>query len=185
MTRRILALTLAALLGLGGCLPTLNAVYRPADLTYNPAVLGTWRQPESQATWQISQRDATSYRVVLRENGEETGRFIACLAKIEGRHFLDLYPEDVMTEMSGLHKMHLIPMHTVYLVRKFEPTLELAAIDYRWLEQYLEDHPHAIQHARFDSRVILTAPTDQVRAFVIEHAELFNAQFVLERASND
>jgi hypothetical protein len=62
-----------------------------------------------------------------------------------------------------------------------EPNLELAAIDYRWLDKYLTDHPGAIQFATFNGRKMITAPTEDVQAFVLEHKEMFKGEFNLER----
>lgn len=183
MSRRMISVTWAALLLVGGCLPSLSPVYRPDDLVFIPQVLGVWTQPGSQETWEFTKRDANSYRVVYHEGDGKQGQFIACLARIDGQYFLDLYPEDVLTELNGLHKLHLVPMHTIYRVQRMEPTIELSAIDYRWLEQLLKDHPDAIRHARFDGRLLITASTEEVRSFVVAHADQFSASFILERKS--
>jgi hypothetical protein len=172
----LVALTLFA-----GCVPSLNAVYTNENLVFDPAVVGVWLQPGSKATWDFSKRDDTSYRLIYTDKDGHTGVFTAHLANVEGTLFLDLYPEQVPIEANSFYKFHLVPIHTIYLVRRTEPALELAAINYQWLEKYLTEHPHAIPFATFDGRKMLTAPTADVQAFVLEHKQMFSGDFNLQR----
>jgi hypothetical protein len=176
----LVALTLAA-----GCIPSLNAVYTEANLVFDSAVLGVWTQPNSKAAWNFARRDAKSYRLIYTDNDGQQGRFIAHLADVEGTMFLDLYPEEVASDANSFYKFHLVPIHTVYLVRRVEPTLELAAIDLQWLDKFLTDHPAAIQHATFNNRKLITAPTKDLQAFVLEHRKMFTGDFNLQRKSED
>ena len=94
---------------------------------------------------------------------------------------MDLFPEQPADDAFGFYKFHLVPIHTVYLVKKTEPSLELAAIDYRWLENYLKDNPDSIQSATFNGRKLITAHTDDLQAFVVENKDRFAATFRLQR----
>ncbi len=174
---------LAGLLLLGGCLPSLNAVFTDENLVFDASVVGLWTQPGGTATWDFTARNATSYLLVFTDNDGRSARFVGHLANVQGVQFLDLAPEKVETGASPFFDVHLVPLHTIYLVRQTTPTLELAAMDYAWLEKFLGDHPDAIEHASFNGRIFLTAPTEDVQTFVIEHKEAFNANFYLERAS--
>jgi hypothetical protein len=73
-------------------------------------------------------------------------------------------------------------MHTIYLVQHTSPTLKLAAIDYAWLEKFLAERPEEIEHVVFNGRRMITAPTDEVQAFVVKHKDAFKAVVHLERA---
>ena len=83
------------------------------------------------------------------------------------------------------YKLHLVPIHTIDLVKRTEPNLELAAIDYKWLDKYLTDHPGAIQFATFNGRKMITAPTEDVQAFVLKHKEIFTSDFNLARQTDN
>jgi hypothetical protein len=176
-----LAFMLAGVLLLGGCLPTLNAVFTDESLVFDTSVVGVWVQPGAKAKWDFTQRDARSYRLVYTDAEGREGRFIAHLAEIEGTRFLDLFPDKMETGASTFYDFHLVPMHTVYLVRQTEPKLQMASIDYDWLDKFLTDHPDAVQHAVFNGRKLITAPTEDVQAFVVEHKDAFSADFELER----
>jgi hypothetical protein len=180
-TKFIFAL-LASLLFIGGCLPSLNAVFTDENLVFDPSVVGVWTQPGAKAKWDFAQRDARSYTLVYTDNEGREGRFIAHLAKIEGNLFLDLYPEKIETGASPFFDLHLTPMHTIYLVRQTTPGLQMASIDFAWLDTFLAEHPDAIQHAVFNGRTLITAPTKDVQAFVVKHKDAFRANFELERA---
>jgi hypothetical protein len=166
---------------LAGCVPSVNPVYRNEDLVYDPALLGVWSQPNSTETWEVTHRDGKSYRIVHTDAERRQGRFVGHLVDVEGTRLLDLAPDDTDRANSGIHQFHEVPIHTIYRVRRTQPTLELAAIDYKWLEKYLEDNPQSIPHARFDSRLLLTGSTGAVQAFVLAHKEMFTGAFNLQR----
>ena len=181
MNARNLSCSILLLSLAGGCIPTLNPVYTEKDLVFDPAVLGTWVQPNNESTWDLTRLDDASYRLVIAEKQGASGRFVAHLANIEGGLFLDLFPEEVQGDASGFYKLHLLPIHTVYRVNSIGPKLELAAVDFKWLEKFLDEHPSAIEHVKVSGGNLITAPTDKVRQFVLEHREMFTESFSLER----
>jgi hypothetical protein len=165
-----------------GCVPTLNPVYRSQDLVFEPAVLGVWTQPDVKSKWEISQRDAKSYSVLYTDEGGQQGRFIACLANVRGTRFLDLFPEETSTDANGLYQMHLLPIHTIYLVRSTHPKLELAALDGEWLSKYLTEHPDAVPHAAVKGGQLITASTEKLQDFLVQHQSEFTGAFELVRS---
>jgi hypothetical protein len=164
-----------------GCVPSLHPVYHEKDLIFDPTVVGVWRQPNAEARWEFTQRDEKSYRLRYTDEKGQQGQFIAHLAEIDGTVFLDLFPEEVEPSTAGFYRFHLVPIHTIYLVRNRGPVLELAAIDYEWLDQHLTKQPQAIEHATFNGRKMITAPTADVQAFVLENKDKFTGEFQLER----
>ena len=174
---------LVALATIAGCIPSLNPVYRPEDLVFDAAALGIWKGEDGKARWEFTRRDEKSYRLAYTDEQGQQGKFIAHLAKIDGTLFLDLYPEEVALDANSFYKFHLVPIHTIYLVRQIEPQLELAAIDYRWLNDELGDEPAPIQTSTMNGRKLITASTDDVRAFVVKNKDHFTAEFKLQRAA--
>jgi len=181
MNAKIITWTLVGVLAVAGCIPSMNPVYLSQDLVFDTSVIGMWRQPNSKETWEFAKRDNKSFNLVYTNEEGQQGKFIAHLARIDGNLFLDLYPDEAQSNAVGFYKFHLVPIHTIYLVRRTSPNLELAAVNYPWLDDYLDDHPSEIQHATFGGRKLITAPTEQVQAFVLSHLEAFTAPFELER----
>lgn len=181
MNAKILACGAVLISLAGGCIPTLNPVYTEKDLVFEPSVLGAWTQPNNDSVWRLEKRDDTSYRLLITEKGGARGQFIAHLANMEGALFLDLFPEEIEGDASGLYKLHLVPIHTVYRVNKLEPTLELAAVDFNRLEKLLSERPRAVEHINVSGGKLITAPPDKVRQFVLKNQDLFTAEFSLAR----
>ena len=173
---------LAVLALLVGCVPSLNPVYTDDQLVFERSVLGIWLQSNNR--WEFTKRDDQSYRLIYTEKDGKQGQFIAHLAKVDGKLFLDLIPEEANSTTSGFYKFHLVPLHTIYLVKRTsELKMELAAFDYEWLDHYLTNHPSRIEFATFNDRKVLTAPTNDVQEFVLEHKEMFTGDFHLERST--
>jgi hypothetical protein len=170
---------------LTGCLPSLNPAFDAENSVFDPAVMGTWTQAGSQARWEFSRRDDRSYGLVYTDNDGQQGRFVARLVKLQDSLFLDLFPEEIEGQASAFYKFHLVPIHTIYRVQAIEPRLTLSAIDYKWLEKFLAEHPDAIQYATFNGRKLISAPTEDVQEFLREHKETFTGNFHLERKSED
>ncbi|QDU74613.1 hypothetical protein Pan97_16240 [Bremerella volcania] len=182
MKTKLRCWALVALTLLAGYIPSLNPVYTDQQLVFDANVLGTWVQANGQDTWEFTKRDAKSYRLVYTDKDGHQGRFVARLADLNGTLFLDLFPEQkTEDDTAGFYKFHLVPIHTIYRVKRTELKLELAAIDYKWFDKYLTDHPGAIQFATFNGRKLITASTTDVQAFVLEHQEMFTGDFSLKR----
>jgi hypothetical protein len=181
MNSKLIYWGLTALILVGGCIPSLNPAYRQEDLVFDAAALGVWTQEDGKARWEFTKRDDQSYQLLYTDQEGQQGRFIAHLAKIDGTLFLDLFPEEAAIDVNSFYKFHLVPIHTIYLVRQTKPKLELSAIDYKWLDQELSKTPATIQTSTFNGRKLITAPTDDVRAFVSKHKDSFTAEFKLQR----
>lgn len=170
------------LMTLTGCIPSLNPVYRQEDLIFDSSLLGIWTQAGQKAKWEFLERDDTSYKLLYTDNEGRQGRFVAHLAKIEGELFLDLFPEQMEMEANSFYNFHLVPIHTIYRIRQTKPQMELAAIDYKWLDEELNKEPATIQSSALNGRRLITASTDDVRAFVVKNKDSFTARFELQKA---
>ncbi len=167
-----------------GCIPSLNPVYTEADLVFDPAIVGTWAQGE-KTKWEFSKLGEKKYRLVYTGRDGKQGVFVARLAQLDGARFLDLYPEKLDADQSGFYNFHLVPIHTVYLVRGTEPGLQLASIDYEWLKKHLDANSDTIQFATFQNKRLITAPTNELQEFVVEHKDKFTGNFELTRVPED
>lgn len=185
MATKYLCCLTASLVTFAGCIPSLNPIYRPENLVFDASLVGEWQQPKSSETWQFTKRNNRSYDFVYTDEQGQQGRFIAHLADIQGQRFLDLFPDESKRDAAGFYKFHLVPIHTVYLVLRTQPNVELAAIDYPWLDDYLAEHPRTLEHATFGGRTLVTATTEQLQAFVLAHQDSFTARFELERSTLD
>lgn len=176
---------LSSVVLLGGCVPSLNAIYTDQDTVFDPNVLGTWKQDNSTEMWEFQERDAKSYRLVYTDREGHSGAFLAHLADVQGVRFLDLFPEQIEDQTPGFYRFHQVPIHSIYLVKELSgDQVVLASIDYQWLDQYVKDHPDKLASATFGSRWMITAPTEQLQQFLVTHKARFTNDFQLQRQTS-
>lgn len=178
MQRSTIASALALLLA-AGCLPLAQPAYHDSDLVFDKAVIGRWQQQDSRATWDFSRGEAQEYGLVYTDDEGHSGRFTAHIAEFGGVRVLDLFPVKEEVAANEFYKFHLVPIHTAYLMRKTDAGLELAGFDLNWLKEYVTSHPDALEHTSFNGQLLITASTDEVQAFILEHQAQFSGVFTL------
>jgi hypothetical protein len=163
---------LAVMIVFTGCwVLSIDPLYTSDDLVYEEGLVGSWGDPEgeSEETWTFSQNDDKSYRLVIKEEGEPDAAFEAHLLRLDNRLYMDLFPEEpesVSEAMLG----HLIPAHSFWTVSLDSNVLALDVISAEWLEKQIDSAKVDIDNIRRDDALVLTAHTQDLQAFVIEHA---------------
>jgi hypothetical protein len=154
-----------------GCIPSYHPLFTPADVAFDPDLVGTWTNEEEDETLQFTAAEEKSYRLVYTDEQGKTGTFEAHLTKIDGHLFLDIFPKAADLPQNAFFKIHLVPAHSFLLIHEISPQqLELSAVNARWLGEYLEEHPDALKHETRKQHLMLTASTEQLRKFFAQHA---------------
>ena len=52
-----------------------------------------------------------------------------------------------------------------------ETKLKMALTDDEGMEKLLEENPNSVEHTSIDNRLVLTAPTEELQAFVLKYAD--------------
>jgi len=169
---------------LGGCVPilSLHPLYDDKDVVLEKKLLGTWvddvNNPET--LWEFKQIDEpeNAYKFTFTDDDGKKGSFIAHLLKLQNKFFLDIYPSELPCEMEDPNKMDwpyncffLIPAHTFMKIDSIEPQLKMRLMLESKIEELLEEHPKAIKYTHVGDRIVLTAPTKELRAFVLKYAD--------------
>lgn len=156
---------------LTGCLPSLHPLYNDKTLIFKEELVGKW-MGDDDVLWRFTRTGDKEYELKIREDEKRVGRFSAHLTQIEGLMFLDLYPDDEqLKDLTDFYKMHILPVHTFMKVDQINPNLQLRMIDYEKVEKMLEDDPNLIKHETVEDRIVLTASTEELQNFVVEHVE--------------
>lgn len=164
----------AALVLLAGCVVTsIYPYYTAKDLTFDPALLGTWSDPDKTnadaETWTFEQLGAQTYKWTVCE-ADKTNLFDAHLFTLGGARFLDALPRE-------RHEYNT-PAHILLRVTRLQPQLELEVLDYDWLAKQIEANPKSLRHivvpkeagdADGDGLITLTADTAELQKFVRKH----------------
>lgn len=201
-TKKLLFYVLAALLG--GCFPiaSLHPLCTQEDLIFEEKLLGTWvddpNKPET--TWQFKRLDEPegagekAYKLIFSDEEGRKGSFIAHLGKLENKLFLDLYPSELPWEPKDPNKLEwayntllLIPVHTFIRIDSIGPQLKMRLTVEDQMEELLKENPTAVRHASTEDRLVLTASTKELQAFVLKYADdsrAFPNEMVLSRKKN-
>lgn len=194
-TKKLLFYLLSALLG--GCIPvmSLHPIYTEKDVVFETKLLGTWvddpNKPETN--WQFRRIDEpnNAYSLLLFENEDEKGLFIGRLVKLQDKLFLDLSPDKLPFESDDpnevkwpFNAMFLIPAHTFIKIESTEPKLKMRLTDNDKMSELLKEDPNAVEYTSIEDRLILTASTKELQAFVLKYADnekVFTDEIVLSR----
>ena len=175
MSRTRLSVALLSLAVIAGCIvPSLHSLYTEKDLVFNPALLGNWTDADGNLA-QFTQTGAKAYKLVYVDKDGKTASYAAHLAQIRDALFLDLYPEEVApANTNGGYQLHILPMHSFWVVHQITPELKSSFMNPDWLKKYLADNPKEIAHEQVETgtnknRIVLTASTEELQAFLIAH----------------
>lgn len=166
---------LGLVLVVAGCVPSVHPLYTEKDLVFEPALVGEWSEKDSLETWTFTKNGDKEYKLVYVDEKGKKGEFEVHLLKVQGKLFLDLFPEDPELEQNDFYKAHLMPVHTFMKVQAIKPTLQMAPLQPEWAKKFLKEHPTALRHEKVHGRVLLTAPTKDLQAFVLKHEETKDA----------
>lgn len=172
------AVLIESLLILVGCVVTsVYPYYTAKDVVTNPALVGQWAEVgETNVAanhWEFEVGDGQGYKLFVHERGHEQTEYVAHLFQLKGHQFIDAVP----TREYG----DSIPPHYLLHVTKLNASeLELSLMDYEWLKTFVKEKPRAIRHVWVeagdpDTRVVLTADTAELQAFVLKHLPNTNA----------
>ena len=182
MIRSKFAVGIGILIILAGCIPaSLYPLYTEKDLIFDPNLLGEWTM-ENDDQWIFTRHDEKSYKLVYTDKEGKKGAFRVHLLKVEDRMFLDFFPDEPDGELNDFYVFHLIPAHSFARVRQIQPALEMSFGDVEKLEKLIEKNPKVIDHEQTEDRFVLTATSEELQAFLIEHEdELFDDFATLEQ----
>jgi hypothetical protein len=168
---------------LGGCVPvmSLHPLYTKEKVVFDDRLLGSWVDDSDESTWQFNHYDKKekAYELTFRDNEGKKGSFIAHLVQLKNELFLDVYPSERLweslepNEAYVYNSIFLLPLHTFMKIDQLEPTLQIRMMGTDEIKDMLEADPNLIRHEILeerDSQIVLTASTEELQRFMIEHA---------------
>ena len=173
MRKLLLPLVAVAIL-LTACVPSLQPLYTPETTVFREELIGIWKEkPDDEDSWTFTKGENNTYNLALREK-DASSLFEARLVKLGEDHFLDLYPKGDALEAAKLgdfYRASLIPGHLILKV-KLGAKLEMQLLEPENLDKMLKADPKALAHTYVESdRLILTASTAELQAFIKKHAD--------------
>lgn len=207
-SKKALCYVLLALMAGCGPIFSLQPLFTPETLTFDEKLLGTWVEDANkpEQSWEFSRLgpvDQNSleevfqheherlYRLTVQGDENRKGIFVACLGKVQGKLFLDIYParfpsgrQDLKQEELTYNVFFFQPVHTFAKVEMGDNQLKIKLTDDEKFKDLIEAEPAAVKHEMVDDRPILTASTKDLQAFVTKYADdkrLFANEVALKR----
>jgi len=169
---------------LGGCVPviSLHPLYMEKDIMLDKKLCGTWidESGDMKSTWEFERIEDpnNAYKLIFTDEDGKKGSFVAHLLKLKDMLFLDIYPSELPWELEDPNKMDwpynslfLIPAHTFMKIDSIEPQLELRLTSESKMEELLKENPSAVEHTFVGDRIVLTASTKKLQAFILKYAD--------------
>ncbi|GAF73214.1 unnamed protein product, partial [marine sediment metagenome] len=169
------------------------------NVVFEEKLVGTWvddpNSPEN--TWEFERIDEprNAYKLIFSDNKGKKGSFVAHLVKLQNRLFLDVYPDELPWEPDDPNEVKrlynsffLIPAHTFMRIDSIEPQLKMRLTDDDKMKKLLEEDPNAVKHTSIENKLILTASTKELQAFVLKYADderVFANEVVLNRRETE
>jgi hypothetical protein len=162
-----LAVGLAVALASSACfVVSLQPVYEPETIAFDPALLGSWASADEDVTLTFERGEWHSYHVAVTE-GSDRYRVSARLTRIGAGLYLDVTPLDG-TDLPAF----TLAVHGCYRLVMTEEGMTLAELNYETLEQKARagasELPMVIDARR---NVVLTASTADLRRWLSLHAD--------------
>jgi hypothetical protein len=171
MANKVKFLTILLFVALfASCVPSLHPLCTDEQTTFNPDLVGCWQGTDPDWIWNFEKSaDANSYnlKITIEENDD---LFIAKLTSINETLYLDLYPKEDSIQASDMTKAALIGAHLIIKIHQLKPALKISFMNVDELTKTVKENPTIITHQFIEeNRLILTAPTKELRNFVAQN----------------
>ena len=176
LQRIALALSISFLALLPGCLVlSLHPHFKDGDVVADTSMEGVWESNKSNIWHFTPSEDHREYALIVDEGDGEIGHFIATPFKVNGKDFIDVYPDsddDHQSNLSFYYRIHRLPVHSLLYIDKTSSQFKVLATNFAWLQKHLEAHPKALAHELVeDDFPIITASTEELQSFWLKHLE--------------
>ncbi len=181
-SKKRIAFVIGIIFMIGGCIPSLHPLYTKDDCVFDSNLLGEWEDKNSSNTWNFTKLDDDSYNLALVEDSVLSNFYIH-LVKLGDDLFIDFFPngDDVECEVNDFFLIHEIYVHSFGKIKINKNEVEISLFDYDWIETLFEQNkiriPHEVLKYPYDNddRILLTASTEELQAFVKKYADDENA----------
>lgn len=172
MRRLFTAVPFVLALLLSGCVTqSLQPLFTPKDVAFEPALNGIWVQKDENEQLVFSSwKDQTGYSVTYTKEGKFPAGFDVHLVQFGNCRFLDALPAE--PEMKNeLFAMHFVRAHSFHRIWLEGDRLRISSLDPEWLQKTMCQNGPDLGCAIVDDMVVLTAPTASLQALVMQHAD--------------
>lgn len=176
VVRRYCLWGIFAIVGLVGCVPSSNPLFDERTSVESSGLLGIWRATEGDVRLIfLAGASKVELRMLYFEKRDAPVLFTAVAVRLGNKLYLDIKP--VLSYPLGENTFvanHYSTWHTFAKMEVDKGQLRLWFADPQWLASRLSTGTSAISHFSDSSRVVLTASTQELQAFVVANEALFS-----------
>ena len=183
---QMLGSILAALIGLSGCVLSIDPVISESNSTYDSRLLGKWEEASSSDRAVISKGKDNTY-LIEYTNVKQAGRFQARLGMLGGRQVLDIWPalseEDQEQPEAGL----LVAGHVIFAIEIDQDEITVAAFEPDPLLASIRAGDVKVPYRQHENQLILTGTTEELRSTLgsyLSRSEVLSEPSVWRREKN-
>lgn len=159
------------LIGLTGCgVASVSPAVTDADVAYDPRLLGTWQDSARTESAVITAAPQRGYNLLYTDSDKKTGRFHARLGVLDRYRVLDVQPVDPSPGATDVYKSLLLRAHGVLFIDSIGALVRFRELKGDSVSRYIDRNPRAITHTKVDDAILLTAPSPELRQFLIQLA---------------
>jgi len=166
--KKIAFYTLALLLG--GCVPSLHPLFTDEEIIFDANLVGVWGEPNSKNFWEFQPVVNSKKYDVICTDDKGIGKFDGRLGKIGNKTYLDIYPDEPNVIGNDFYKSHLMGIHTFAEIDISKNGLKLNFMNPDNTEKLLKAEPNSIKFEEVDNRIVLTASTKELQAFILKYS---------------
>ena len=169
------AAAIISLLVMSACGPllSLNPLWDEGHAVSEPALTGTWISgDDDNEIITIAESGRNEYRMTYIDD-DSSSRYEVHAVRLEGRLFLDLYPDGAALgkRLEGEVYLPVIPTHFFLRAVLEGDRLELAALDDEGIANKLERGEIEVPLLKLEDGVLLTAQTDRIQDLVVRFVD--------------
>ncbi len=181
LVRVLAVVATAGLVLLAGCTNPaffLDSVVSKEVRVRDDKILGQWIVPEEpDVSLEVRAGRKGSYTFTMHLEEESivvTGTGV--LFFLEGRTYIDVVMTDItydnvnyLVEMPQTVRMHFLSPHVVGRIYIGTRSLTVEWLDGEWIEEYLDEHPEAMEFLYTSNVLVITSGKEAVQAFLADH----------------
>ncbi len=183
---QLLGSVLVALIGLSGCVLSIDPVVSESNSTFDPRLLGKWEQAPGSDRAVVTKGKDNTY-LIEYTSIEQSGSFQARLGTLGGRQVLDIWPalseEDQEKPQAGL----LVAGHIIFTIEIDQDEISAAALEPDPLLTGIRAGVVKTPYRQNEHQLILTGTTEELRSVLgpyLSGTEVLGEKSVWKRAKH-
>jgi hypothetical protein len=141
-------------------------------------ILGQWILPEEPGvSLEVRAGRRGSYTFTMHDEEESmVATVTGVLFFLEGRTYVDAVLTDItidnvryLVELPETVRMHTLSLHVVGRIYIGTRSLTVEWLDGEWVEDYLDDHPEAMEFLYTSHTLVITSGKETIQAFLADH----------------